>query len=143
MTIEDMLKSRGSGLHFHSLLLLTEPHSDYPGKRPAPRVGILRHLEKLDGQTRDTLDMLVQALRVDASFEGLSPAEFYMLRQRLLCSLDFLARLADSLPAPQWLSTDAPRLELEDRWLLIGVWKEFGQAWLQNLAWRLSRGLPQ
>ena len=142
MTIEDVLNSRGYGLHFNTVLSLTAPHAAYPGKTPARRAGILRRLEALDAQTRDTLDTLAASLRSSPSFDTLSPEELYMLRQRMLCALDFLSRLADSLPTPTWLSTSSCSLEAEDRWLLLGVWREFGPFWVQNLAWRISRGLP-
>jgi hypothetical protein len=140
MTIDDLLKSRGAGLHFNSLLLLTEPCAAYPGKTPAPRVGILRHLQTLELQTQDRLNTSVSQIRDGSYFETFSQEESYMLRQRLLCALDFLSRLADSLPTPEWLSTASAQLELEDAWLLVGVWREFGPFWLQNLAWRISRG---
>lgn len=140
MTIDDLLKSRANGVHFSMLFALTEPHAAYPGKRPAPRVAIQRSLEALDGRTRDRLDTLATTLRANPDFDGLTPEESYMLRQRLLCSLDLLSRLADSLPTPEWLSTADSRLASEDHWLLIGIWKEFGPFWLQNLSWRLSRG---
>lgn len=66
-----------------------------------------------------------------------------MLRQRMHCAIDFLARLAESLPDPDWLHTRSMDLALEDQWLLLGVWKEFGLSWLQNLAWRISKAIPE
>lgn len=56
MTINEFLQSRANGIHFNTLLLMTEPHAAYPGKLPSPRVSILRHLQRLDAETRDMLD---------------------------------------------------------------------------------------
>jgi hypothetical protein len=143
MDIEDILKSRAASINAVLMLDQTSAYSTYPGKTPAPRVGILRHLEKLNEQTSHTLDTVVYKLRSEPLPEELSPVDFYMFRQRLLCAHDFLSRLEDSLPIPRWLSASSNDLEREDQWLLIGVWKEFGQFWLQNLAWRISRGVVQ
>ena len=143
MEIRQLLDSRGCGIHFCLLLARTEPHAAYPGRLPGPRAGIFRRLEALDGQTRDRLDRLAASLRSEPAFESLGPPELYMLRQRMHCALDLLSRLADSEPSPGWLSTDGFDLEPQDAWLLGGVWREFGAFWLQNLAWRLSKGLPE
>ena len=143
MNIEDILKSRSNGLHYSSMFSLTEPHSNYPGKLPAPRTAILKRLESLDAQTLNTLDALATSLRSEPFFDKLLPDELYMLRQRLNCAIDFLARLADSMPSPGWLSAATDKLSDEDQWLLVGIWKEYGLFWLQNLAWRISRGAQE
>ena len=139
--VEDILKSRIQGLHFSELLRLTEPHAAYPGKLPARRDGILRKLETLDAQTLGRIDTLVGQLRSAPLPSECDPIVGYMLRQRLRCALDVLARLQDSSPTPGWLCTASAALAVEDHWLLIGLWREFGACWLQNLAWRISRGI--
>lgn len=140
MSIQEILNSRGNGLHYNQILSLTEPHSSYPGKTPASRIAILRHLAKLDEQSLAVLNELAFNLRSKPFPKSLTSTELYMLRQRLLCGLDTLSRLADSAPNPDYLSTNTSDLEIEDRWLLIGIWREFGTHWIQNLAWRISRG---
>ncbi len=143
MTVQELLKSRANGLHFLMTLSRTDPYATYPGRTPARRADILRHLQVLDAQTTDTLDTLATSLRAAAFPSTLSPHDLYMLRQRMHCAIDFLARLAESLPDPDWLHTRSMDLALEDQWLLLGVWKEFGLSWLQNLAWRISKAIPE
>jgi hypothetical protein len=142
MDIQKLLDSRTSDTsHWTQMMRLTDPHSAYPGKLPAGRDDILFHLEELNLQTAGKLDTLASSLRSSPCFSALSPAELYLLRQRLRCALDILARLADSQPTtPGWLSIAGFELEQEDRWLLAGLWREFGTFWLQNLSWRLSHG---
>jgi hypothetical protein len=143
MHLETLLKSRANGLHWTLMFHHTEPHAKYPGRIPAPRAGILKRLTALNAQTTDSLDTLASSLRAAPLLDELSPEECYMLRQRMRCALDILERLCDSQPAPAWLSKDGIAIEPEDRWLLAGLWQEFGTFYLQNLAWRISRGLPE
>jgi len=125
------------------MLEFTEAHREYPGNNRTQRADVLKTLEGLHAQTKDSLDGLSLSLRVDPSLDCLSQEEVYMFRQRLLCALDFLSRLADTLPTPDFLSTSSSSLELEDQWILVGIWNEFGPFWIQNLAWRLSQGADE
>lgn len=140
MTINDVLKSRRSGMHFRSLMQLTEGYEAYPGRLPARLETVRKTLGRLESLTADGLDEKLSMMRSMGLPAQLSPEERYMLRQRLDCALDFLVRLRDSLPSDGYLRKECIGLAEEDHWLLVGAWRQYGRMWLHFLAERVLAG---
>lgn len=140
MTANDILKSKSASFYVASLLDATS-QIKFPtvGKR---RDRILSRLEEMNESTSDTLEAFLTKPRpMVFTPKGLTDIELYMLRQRHLCALDILSRLADSEPSSGWLTFGSGELDEEDAFLYQGLWNEFGQYWLSSLAWRIARGL--
>lgn len=141
MTINDILKSKTSVASPLNILLVQTGKVKFPYVTER-RDRVLRLLEEMNDQTLEKLDGLAPHLHEILSLDqcSLSETETYMLGQRVRCGLDFLTRLNDTQPSQSWLCAATDFLEEEDTFLFLGVWRQFGQYWLANLAWRLARG---
>jgi len=146
MRIKDILKSRvvASAYRISLYRQARGLNIGFPKTRPA----ILRQLENMNMSTRDALDDFIlkpRGIVFSQEFSGLNDVEVYMLAQRWESGLDVLLRLCGA-------ETDDICLELkccdtcqeqdqEETFMLIGLWNEFSEYWIADLARRISNGM--
>ena len=140
MTIDELLDECGKDSRYSAMLALSQDLV-YPGKLPAAREKILLALDVWDMHVNEWFERTI--LDFDDKKRPLSEQDVYILAQRYACAADFLTRLADSLSTPELLSVGNLPPDMRDSWLLVGIWREYGQVWRQNLAWRLVNGLER
>ena len=128
MTINDILKSKANITSPLNILLVQTGKVKFPYVTER-RDRVLSCLEEMDAQTHEKLEELAPRVHQILSLDGggLSETELYMLGQRVRCALDFLTRLVDAQPFPQWFCAETDSLEDESIFLFQGIWREFGQ----------------
>ena len=111
---------------------------------PKERKAALWLLEEMDIQTRETLEGFAREPIPEKFTRGhLTDSELFMLWCRWGCALHVLACLTDALPFQSWLCIGDSSPAVEQFFLLSGLWREFGQLWMGQRAWRIEQGLPE
>ena len=140
MKINDVLKSKGFSPYRSTLFAQA---AKIKIRFPKTKGAILRKLENMEVSTHNTLNEFIlkpRGLVFSQPHSGLDDEAVFMLCQRWKCGIDILSRIADAVKNDEYMEVNSD-LDEEDYFMLIGIWKEFRQYWIANLAWRISKNL--
>jgi len=118
--------------------------SRLPIQFPKERKDILWEIEEMAIQTHKAIeDLAFNPLANHFERGHLTDSEVFVLWCRWACALDMLARVTDALPSQSFLSISNSSESFEIAFLISGLWKEFGQYWMGQRAWRIEQGHPE